>query len=247
MQAMLVRSRYKVTQILHAQEGYAAMQAVDVESRDKKEYLLNVYEGDFIKRYVDFYDRLRHCPAYKGLVIDQDSLVAVFDWVGGTPIDRVFYRGAKIGWEKRLVFAQQLFHLGLSMADYPPEIACAALLSENLRLWPEEERLAVRYQIEPLAEMNAREVALLLTDQAKKILLRRYDSPDAEIAFLESLEETAFQTPVELYRHWSSNRGEITVGYEALYAKGRLQRWLYLLFRNLLRGIKRLWKRRRKR
>lgn len=246
MQAILIRSRYKVTYVAHAQEDYAALLAVDVESRDKREYLLNVYEGGLIKAYIGSYDRLRHCPQYHGIFMDRGSLVAVFDAVGGEPIDKVFYRGAKISWEKRLAFAQELFELGLRISDFPAEISCAALLSENLRLFPQEERIALQYQIRPMDGMNPREAAFLLIDQAKKILLRRFDSPEAEIRFLESLDNQVFASPVALYRHWTAHREAITADYQALYAKVALQRCLYLIFRNLLRGFKSLWKGKRR-
>ena len=88
MDAILIRSRYKVTHIQYAQDQYAALQAVDLESREKREYLLNVYEGELVKSYVDSFDRLRHCAAYHGLFMDQGNLVALFDAVGGTPIDQ---------------------------------------------------------------------------------------------------------------------------------------------------------------
>src|SRR5699024_1021988 len=120
---------------------------------------------------------------YHGLFMDQGSLVALFDAVGGTPIDQVFFKGAEVTWQERVDAAQALFHLGLSISDYPPEIACAALLSENLRFWPKEGRLEVHYQVRPMEGMNQREEALLLLDQVKKVLLRRYASPKAEIRF----------------------------------------------------------------
>ena len=99
MDAILIRSRYKVTHIQHAQDQYAALMAVDLESRDKREYLLNVYEGQLVKTYVDSFDRLRHCPAYHGIFMDKGSLVAVFDAVDGAPIDQVFYKGAQVSWQ----------------------------------------------------------------------------------------------------------------------------------------------------
>lgn len=246
MDAILIRSRYKVTHIQHAQEGYAALQAVDVESREKHEYQLNVYEGELIKPYVDCFDRLRHCEEYKGMLMDQGSLVAVFDLVEGTPIDQVFCKGAQVDWQTRMAFAQELFHLGLEISDYPPRIACAALLSDNLRLWPKEGRLAVRYQIRPMEEMNPREIALLTIDQVKKVLLKRFSSPKAEIDFLNSLQEQAFLTPAILYSHWSAAKPGIQADYEALYAKNALQRGLYLLFQNLLRWAKGLLKKKRR-
>ncbi len=246
MDAILIRSRYKVTHIQYAQEAYAAMQAVDLENREKKEYLLNVYEGSLVKTYVDCFDRLRYCPAYHGMFMDKGSLVAVFDSVEGTPIDQVFYKGAQVDWKTRVDFAQALFHLGLSISDFPPEIACSALLSQNLRLWPREGRLAVNYQVRPMEGMNQREAAFLLIDQAKKILLRRFGSPKAEIQFLESLNTQTFVSPVALYSHWMEAKAAITVGYEALEAKVALQRFIYLVFMNLGMWAKGLLKKKRR-
>ena len=246
MEAMLIRSRYKVTYVQKAQEDYAALLAVDIESRDKKEYLLNVYEGELIKRYVGCFDQLKHCPEYQGMFMDQGSLVAVFDAAGGEPIDKVFYRGAKVEWQKRLSYADQLFHLGLCISDFPPEISCAALYSENLRIKPLEDRMVLQYQIQPTQGMNQREAAFLLIDQVKKILLRRFASPDAEVQFLESLDQQVFLSPVALYSHWLQHREAITAGYRALEGKVALQRWLYLIFRNLLRAFRRLRKGKRR-
>ncbi len=239
---ILIKSRYKVTHIQYAQEQYAALLAVDVESRDKEEYLLNVYEGDLVKLYVDRFDRLRHCQEYQGMFMDQGALVAAFRACGGTPVDQVFYKGAEIDWETRVAFAQELFHLGLCVSDYPPEIGCAIFLSENLRLWPKEKQLAVNYQIRPLKGMNQRELAYLVMDQVKKALLWRYSSPKAEIQFLESLESQVFPTAVALYSHWMEAKAGIVADYEKLYAKPGLQRALYLFFQNVLRWGKRIWK-----
>ncbi len=112
--------------------------AVDLESRDKREYLLNVYEGQLVKTYVDSFDRLRHCPAYHGMFMDKGSLVAVFDAVDGTPIDQVFYKGAQVEWQDAGglgagAVSSGVVHFGLSAGD-----RLRALLSENLRLWPKE-------------------------------------------------------------------------------------------------------------
>ncbi len=243
MDAILIRSRYKVTFVPYACEGYAAMQAVDVESRDKREYLLNVYEDQWVRPYVAAYASLQHYSGFHGVFMDEGSLVAVFDAVGGTPIDQVFFRGAQLPWQTRLAFAQELFHLGLTLADQPPELACASLLSENLRLWPKEGRLAVSAQLRPMENMNQREAAFLVIDQVKKVLLRRFSSPKEEINFLDSLEEQTFPTPVALYAHWTQAAGKLREDYEQLYAKPALQRWLYLAFQNALRFVKRRWKR----
>ena len=59
---------------------------------------------------------------------------------------------------------------------------------------------------------------------------------------LEGLEAQVFLSPVELYGYWLQHRQAITDGYQALEAKVPLQRGLYLLFRNLARGFRRLRK-----
>ena len=42
MEPVLIREQYKVVQVLYAQKDYAALQAVDIQDREKTPYLLNV-------------------------------------------------------------------------------------------------------------------------------------------------------------------------------------------------------------
>ena len=246
MEGGIKKGRYRVTHILHTEKNYEAVSCVDVESREKTEYLINVYTGDAVRRYVNIFDSLRHCPAFHGMFLSEGALNAVFDLNCGQPIDEVFRRGENLNWEARLEYAQELFHLGLSISDYPPEIACAALLSENLRVFPEEGRLAVRYAVYPMEHANQREEAFLLMDQAKKILLRRFSSPKEEIRFLDLLEERSFASPVALYALWNEQKDAIKADYEKLYAKPSLGRALYLVFQNLGRLAKRLFKKKKR-
>ena len=175
----------------------------------------------------------------------EDALVAMFRMQSGNPIDEVFFKGSKHDWGVRLEFAQELFHLALSMADFPPEISCAAFLSDNLRVFYHERRLAVNYAVKPLAQMNARELCYLAIDQVKKVLLRRFASPPAEHRFLDGLDEQLFLTPVSLYSYWVQSREELKADYEKLAAKEGLSRFLYLFFQNLLRIGKRLLKKKK--
>lgn len=246
MEGGIKKARYRVTHTLYSEKDYEAVSCVDVESREKTEYLINVYTGDAVRRYVGCYDRLSHCPAFHGIFLSDGALNAVFDLCGGKPIDEVFRRGAELDWHVRMQFAQELFHIGLSISDYPPEIACAALLSENLRVFQEEARMAVRYMVRPMDGMNQREEAFLLIDQAKKILLRRFSPPKKEINFLDELEENAFASPVALYALWNERKDAISKDYEALYAKPSLARVLYLTFQNIGRAAKRLLKKKKR-
>ena len=132
MDTLLIRERYKVVQVLETRENYAFAEAVDILDREKNSYLLNIYEGPLLRIYLPCFDQLRTCPDFQGVFLEGESLVAVFRYRTGTPIDQVFYRGDKHDWSSRLEYAQQLLHQVLNMADLPHQVSCAALLSENV-------------------------------------------------------------------------------------------------------------------
>ena len=173
MGAMLVRERYKVVWVLDAREDYAFAEAVDILDREKGACLLNIYEGPLLRAYLPCFDQMQNCPAFRGMFLDGESLVTVFDTCGGEPIDRVFYRGDHHDWRTRLDYAERLLHQALSMADLPPEVSCAAMLSENVRIDLKGDTLALRFQVVPLEGMNPRELVYLTCDQLRKILLPR--------------------------------------------------------------------------
>ena len=150
MGAMLVRERYKVVWVLDAREDYAFAEAVDILDREKGACLLNIYEGPLLRAYLPCFDQMQNCPAFRGMFLDGESLVTVFDTCGGEPIDRVFYRGDHHDWRTRLDYAERLLHQALSMADLPPEVSCAAMLSENVRIDLKGDTLALRFQVVPL-------------------------------------------------------------------------------------------------
>ncbi len=245
MESGMRKARYKVTHTLCSRPDHEAIVCVDVEDREKRECLINVYRAGAAARYVACFDSLRHCGEFRGMFLADGALNAVFALCGGKPIDEVFYRGADIAWQTRLRFAEELFHLGLAISDFPAEIACAAMLSENLRVFPEENRVGVNYVVAPVDWASQREAALLAADQAKKILLRRFSSPKEEIRFLDGLEAGAFQTPVALYAYWQANKSAIWQDYERLYAKPSLGRALYLFFQTIARWFKRKLKARK--
>lgn len=233
MESLLIKERYKVIYVLYAEEDYAALQAVDIQSREKTSYLLNVYEGDLLKPYLRAFHELRGCGAYRDMFLWENSLVTVFDLREGTGFDRVFFRGAKLDWKLRMQTAQTLFHEALAMSDFPPQISCGAFLTENIQVIQEEKRIVMNYAIRPLPEMNRRELVFLLTDQIRKVLLLRWDSPRSERRFVRQLCRGEETSPVAVYRQWTLAQPEIQADYERIQKKAALARWLYLLFMNL--------------
>jgi len=245
MEPVLIREQYKVVQVLYAQKDYAALQAVDIQDREKTPYLLNVYEGEYLKPYLRCFHELRGCKAYREMFVWKNHLVAVFAYREGLDIDQMFFKGARLDWRLRLTAAQTLFRQALAMWDFPPQVSCAALLSENIRVFREERMLAVNYAVRPLGELERRELVFLLSDQIQKILLHRWDSPLEERRFVRELCTGAEQSAVGAYGRWTAAEPAIRAAYERIEKKGTLGRFLYLLFMNLRDWVQTRFRKRR--
>lgn len=241
MQSIVIKNKYKVIQVLHTEEWFAAFLTVDIDSREKKEYLVNVYEGELTKQYIGCFNSLRHCPEFIEMFAGEGMLAAVFTYREGIHIDSMFFKGAEVDWQVRIKYAQLLFHLGLAVCAFPPEIGCTALLSRNLALQPGDETLGVNYITQPMEGLNARELTLLVSDQVKKVLLRRFASPSAELALLETLDAGVFENAKELYAYWIRSKDALIAEYEKIYGKTAIARGLYLLFLNMGRWFKRVF------
>lgn len=230
MEAMLVRERYKIVRVLEARENYAFAEAVDILDREKHTCFLNIYEGPLLRAYLPCFDQMQGCPAFQGMFLDGESLVTVFVDCKGVPIDQVFYRGDRHGWQTRLDYAGQLLHQALSMADLPPEVSCAAMLSENVCVDLQNGSLSLRFQVLPMEGMNPRELVYLTCDQLRKILLPRFASPPEELALLDELDRGICRSVVQLYALWRERKDGIRAAYEALEKKNFIRRWCALLW-----------------
>ncbi len=240
METMLIRERYKVICVQEAEDEYAFLEAVDIQDREKSTCLLNIYEGSLRPVYLNCFDRMADCEDFRGMWVLGESVVAVFESRTGTNIDQVFYRGADHSWETRLDFTELVLHKALSLSSLPPEISCAAMLSENL-LVDLDGRVMTRWHVSPLEGMNGRELACLAIDQVKKILLARFASPREELEFLERLDSGEYTSMAQVYSLWRGSRADIRQGYEALGKKNFFKRWFSLLWKTIK------WKVRKKR
>ena len=240
METMLLRERYKVVRILWSQPDYALAEAVDIQDRETPTLLLNLYEGDLLYRYGRICSAIsqRDCPQFRGMFLEGETLAAVFEDCRGVSIDRIFHRGDQWSWRDRLEFAQLVLHQALSMANLPPEVSCAAMLSDNLMVDVPERRVRVRYLLRPTEELEPRELALLAGDQVRKILLPGLRAPDAQLEFLDRLDREGFGTIVPLYAAWREALPGIQAEYEEYEAKNFVAKGLVLLKR---------WVKRRKR
>lgn len=229
MESMLVRERYKVVRVTDSREDYAFAEAVDILDREMSGCLLNLYEGPLLRRYLDCFDRLEGCAAFREMFLEGESLVAVFQDCGGVPIDQVFYQGDSHSWLDRLYYAGELMQQVLNLSDVPAEVACALLLSENVRVDANNRKICLRFHAVPMEGMNPRETVYLAGDQVRKILRPRFASPRAELELLDELERGTCTGPVQLFALWRSREPEIREAYETLEKKNFVRRWCSLL------------------
>ncbi|GHU57934.1 hypothetical protein FACS1894133_1750 [Clostridia bacterium] len=244
---MLIKSKYKTTAMIHCGDNYSAFRAVDIEDRDKTEYIINVYENEAGRHYVECYTRLRHCADFKETFLDGGRLFSVFGLHSGDNIDNIFRKGRKFTWDERVDYAHNLFHLALTVSDYPYEFACAALLSRNMcvvKSNAEDKKIAVNYMASPFADAGFEMFIELLIGQVRKIFPKRYTSCNAEIEFTQllysrkTMPTMATTSMVRLYAEWLSYKKRITAEYENLYSKKGFDKIMAFAIMNILRAFK---------
>lgn len=239
MESVIVRERYKVIQVLEAEDSYAFAEAVDITERETPTRLLNIYEGKWLSTYARVFSKpiggTDFCDAFPL----GDSLVAVFRPHDGEPIDHMFYRGAKWSWEDRLHYAEEFLHSALGLADLPYEMSCAALFSDNVLIDADKGRVSLRFRVRPLEGMNARELALLASDHVRKIFAPRFWQTDAEYDFCQRLKRGEFPSIVKLYAAWRRAEETIRQECEKIYEKNTLQVWWIFLRKKIKRLLKR--------
>lgn len=234
---VFVRERYKVVRVLKLSKDYACVQAVDILDREGRTCLLNLYEGEPLKRSVQSFDKLGACGDFIEMFLEGNCLVTVFQYREGRDIDEVFYLGDRHAWRDRIEYADQLLHNALNMADLPPEVSCAAMLSENVIVSEASRTLTQRFVAPPMEGMNARELVYLTCDQLRKILRRRAKSPYEELSLLNELEWRAIPGVVQLYAIWRERRRGLIEAYEKLDKKGFFGRWFYIIHTRIKWGL----------
>ena len=241
MDSLLIRERYKVVRVIAAQPDYALLEAVDISDRETPSCLLNLYEGELLHRYARICAGIRKedCPAFRGMFLEKGTLVAAFERSSGEPIDRLFYRGDEWKWEDRLEYAELMLHRALTFANLPPEVSCAALLSDNLLIDLKNKRVNIRWMLQPMEEMNAREAALIAADQVRKILPPSLRAGKEEQKWMDQLEAGTLRNVVALYGAWREAVDAIREEREAFERKGFMRRGLIMLGRAIRRSKKR--------
>ena len=241
MGSLLIRERYKVVRVIALEPDYALLEAVDISDRETPACLLNLYEGQLLHRYARICTGIKKedCPAFRGMFLERGTLVAAFDRFGGESIDSLFFRGDRWNWQERLSCAELMLHRALSFANLPPEVSCAALLSDNVLFDLANGRVNTRWMLKPMEDMNQREAALLAADQVKKILPLSLKAGPEERRFLQRLEDGEFPTVVALYGCWREAQAAIRAEREEFEEKNFIKRGLILFGRAIRRSVRR--------
>ena len=233
MESIIVRNKYKIIRVITAESDYAFAEAVDITEREAPLRWLNFYECPLLPVFTRYFSNMSPCAAFCEMFLAGDCLVAAFRPYTGVPIDELFYQGAQWNWKDRITFTEQLLHETLLLADLPPAISCAALLSENVLVQEQDKKIAFRFHVYPMEKMNPRELALLAADQARKILSRSQGK--AEYEFIRVLETQPFLSIVPLYIAWRHAAKNIMAEYEALEQKNNIQKQILFFKENCKR------------
>lgn len=235
---IIVKSRYKVTRVVYAETGYAALEAVNIEERGNPEVLLNVYEGEARKRFIRWFDSYSRCADFIECFISGESFVVAFRLNSGEAIDEVFYLDSKHTPEERILYADRLLTELIKIADIPYDISCPAMLSDNILLNLKDHAVSFRWQLRPLAETNERELICLTTDQLEKILIKRISAADSERDFMDELNSGKIVNMSALYSLWLDKKPVIEEEYKLINGKNFFSRWIYLLWHALKRKFR---------
>lgn len=243
MKGILIRERYKVVRVLRAEPGFAAVEAVDIQERERPDCLVNLYDGEALRRCSRFYAGLRQedCPSFRKLVLDGENktLAVVFERPQGIPFPAFLNSEKKMKREQRLEWTERILHAALTLNNLPWEMACAALEPENLLLRPDEKRAELRFMVPPPAGGEERPERAA-AGRVLSLLSYRQCATVAETAFLDRLRAGDFGSLAELYAFW--RRTEEAIEEETaktsqlsllrrLIKRGRI--WLYGLVREM--------------
>jgi hypothetical protein len=229
MDANYIKSRYKVIHVLRESGFFSAVLAVDIESRDKTEYLLNIYKSSLTSRYVDVFDKLKHCNDFVEKFIFNGTLTAVFRFNKSTHFNDVFNKNTRLLWQERLDYAQLLFHHALSVSDYPAEVARAALEPDNIFVNLNDKKLVINYVVSPEVGDIKKNLISQLAIPARIILTNSSRLLAGELDFLEQLESKDSGSIASVYSAWQSLKTELTAEYEKLDKMNFINRWFYLV------------------
>ncbi len=229
--AELIQSKYKIECTLKESEDYVAYRAVDIEDREKKSVILNVYSGRYVKEFVKVFHDLGNCRDYKSMFLYENKVASVFAWNTGEPFSHIFKKKADLDIEYRVKSADQMFHIGLLVDSYPEEIRKCVLIEDNFRVKHASEQIVLNFLIDP-GEKND-PVAVVIEKEVRKILPKGFRVPIVQREFFMNLEECPPKDGKELFERWREAKTPISEAWAAIQKKASIERFFSLIFMNI--------------
>ncbi len=229
--AELIRERYKVECTLRESPNYAALRVVDIEERDKNTYLLNVYSGDKIKKYVKIFHNLKNCPEYKGSFAENGKFYAVFSYEVGENIDSVFRPKALLEEDYRFCSVDQILNRGLESESYPDDMKCSVICHCNFQVKQASKKIEMNFFVDP-AIYNENYIDILISE-SRKMLPKTFTEPIEERKFFLLLKRRPAADAIELYARWKKAFPLIDAEYKRQIRMPLIERIFAIIMKNI--------------
>ena len=244
--AELIQGKYKIECTLRASEDYVAYRAVDIEDREKKSVILNVYSGQYVKEFVKVFHDLGNCGDYKGMFLYDGKIASIFKWNTGENFSQIFKKKADLSIEYRMKSGDQLFHIGLLVDSYPEEIRRSVLCDDNFRVKQASEEIVLNFLISP--DKKHVSVAKVIESKVRTVFPRGFTVPIVQREFFLSLEEKPPEDGKELFERWREYKEPIADAWKKSMKRGSIERFFEIIFMNIKWFFKyyfRKWRRKR--
>ncbi len=228
--AELIQERYKIEYKLKESRDYEAYRAVDIEDREKKVYILNVYSGENVKKYVKLFHDLKNCPEYKGEFVIGSKLAAVFEYKTGEELNNIFKKKAMLSQDYRFKSVEQILNIGLIAESFPELLKKSMVEYRNFQVKQTSERIDMNFMIDPNSYSD--DYLDVLTDAIRRMLPKSFSEPIEERRFFLSLKRKPVKDGIELYSRWKKAFPAIRKEYDQQISLGIIERVFSLIAKN---------------
>ena len=227
----IIREKYKIEYTIKEIPDYIAYRAVDIGDREKKTYLLNVYAGANVKKYVKTFHNLKNCAEYKEIFVENGRLAAVFDYKTGEDINTVFKKKADLKTAYRLKSVEQLLNIGLIAESFPDDIKCRVIDHGNFHIKQSSEKIELNYMIDP--DVYNEDYVAILISEIRKMLPKTFTEPIAEREFFLQLKRRPVKDGIELYARWKKDVPGIRKEYEKISSMPLIEKIFSIVIKNI--------------
>lgn len=201
---MMGAGRYKLIRLLDQAEGFAAYSALDIESSQREQVILNVYAGrEAIRSMVPRYYGMDAgvCRDFCRTFTEDGAFSAVFALHEGQYAEHALPRRGGPDAQLREDYAESLLHAALENAGMPPELLAAMLRMGNIEVQEKNRRLCINACIPPIGQ-EAEAPTQALSALLERVLGRKWSVCDEQIAFLDNAREGKYDSVSALYSAW---------------------------------------------